>query len=237
MTPQALIAAMEATWPPADRRQVGPALLRQGLGGGKRVSAASVQGAWGEEDLLRAEAAMQDWGQTPLFQVLPDQPDLDATLAARGYARIDPVLGYAAPVAALIRPLPRLAAFAHWPPMEIARTIWAECGIGPARLAVMDRVAGPKTVILARSADRPAGVAFVALHGGCAMLHALDIRPALRRRGAAADVIAAAADWAAQQGAAELALVVTEANDAARALYQKLSMQPVAGYHYRERHP
>lgn len=237
MTPQALIAAMEATWPPAARRQVGPVLLRQGLGGGKRVSAATVQGAASPADLDAAEDAMRDWGQTPLFQVLPGQDALDGDLAARGYARIDPVLGYAAPVADLIRPLPRLAAFPHWPPMEIARTLWSESGIGPARLAVMERVAGPKTVILARSADRPAGVAFVALQDGVAMLHALDIRPALRRQGAAAQVIAAAADWAAQQGAAELALVVTETNDAARALYQKLSMQPVAGYHYRERHP
>jgi GNAT superfamily N-acetyltransferase len=234
MTPGALIAAMEATWPPAAVTMLGPAVLREGQGGGKRVSAASVIGAWRAEDLDRAEAAMRAGGQAPLFQVLPDQAVLDAELARRGYGVVDPVLGYAAPVAALARPVPRLAAFPHWPPLEIARDIWAEAGIGPARIAVMERVAGPKVVILARASDRPAGVAFVAVAGGIAMLHALDIRPDQRRKGAAGHVLAAAAAWAGEQGAQDLSLVVTQANAGARALYAGLGMQPVAGYHYRE---
>ncbi len=234
MTPEALLQAMEATWPPAHRQMLGPVVLRQGRGGGKRVSAASVLGSWTPADLDLAEAAARQMGQSPLFQVLPAQATLDKALAARGYALIDPVLGYAAPVETLARPIPPLAAFAHWPPMQIARDIWAEAGIGDGRLAVMERVQHPKAVILARAADRPAGVAFVAAAGPHAMLHALNIRPDFRRKGAAAHLVRAAALWAGEQGASHLGLVVTRANAPARALYEKLCMDPVAGYHYRE---
>ncbi len=46
-------------------------------------------------------------------------------------------------------------------------------------------------------------------------------------------MIAAAAAWAAEQGADTVALVVTEANAPARALYSSLGMAPVGQYHYR----
>ena len=49
---------------------------------------------------------------------------------------------------------PFLSSFPHWPPLGIARAIWAEGGIVPARLAVMDRVTLPKTAILGRTGDR-----------------------------------------------------------------------------------
>jgi glucose/arabinose dehydrogenase len=49
--------------------------------------------------------------------------------------------------------------------LQIAREIWAEGHISAARLAVMDRALGPKAVILGRTADKPCGAAFVALHG------------------------------------------------------------------------
>ena len=76
----------------------------------------------------------------------------------------------------------RMTSFTHWPPLQIAAELWAEGGIGPARLAVMERVQGPKTVILARAQDRAAGVAFVALHDGMAMLHGLEGRGYLKSK-------------------------------------------------------
>jgi GNAT superfamily N-acetyltransferase len=246
MTPAALIAAMDATWPSAGQERVGPVLLRGGQGGGqgggKRVSAASVVADWTPGDLDRAEAAMRARGQAPLFQLLPGQVALDQALATRGYALIDPVLGYAAPAALLAvmlaGPMPPLAAFAHWPPLEIAREIWAEAGIGPARVEVMARAAGAKAVILARLGERPAGVLFVAMAGALAgspaMVHALEVRPEARRAGVAALLLRAAATWAQAEGAAELSLVVTLANAPARALYARLGMTEVPGYHYRE---
>ena len=222
---------MEATWPPFAVRELGPWRLRDGAGGGKRVSAATVHGAWTPEDLALAEAAM---GARPLFQIRAGDAALDAALAARGYVLIDPVVVYAAPVA-VFDPPPRLTTFPHWPPLEIAHDLWAEGGIGPARLAVMQRVRGPKVAILARSADRVAGAAFVALHGTVAMLHALEVTAALRRQGCARNILHAAAVWAGGAGADTLALAVTEANAAARNLYASLGMQVVGHYHYREK--
>lgn len=229
LAPALLAEVMEATWPPAGTRRLGPFTLREGAGGGKRVSAASCDGPFAEAELDAAEAAMAE----PLMLVREADAALDAALDRRGWRVIDPVVAYAAPVAALTADLPPLAAFPHWPPLEIARAIWAEGGIGPARIAVMDRVRGPKAVLLARTGDRPAGVAFVACHGSEAMLHALEVRPEQRRRGAGRTLLHAAANWAASEGATRLSLVVTRQNAAARALYDRLGMRVVGQYHYR----
>lgn len=236
MTPAALSRLMEDTWPPAAVTRVGPWTIREGKGGGKRVSAASAAGAWDEGDLPAAEAAMEAIGQPQLFIIGAGEDALDQALAARGYRVVDPVLAYSGATTDLgAGPIAPLAAFAHWPPLAVARDLWAEGGIGPARLAVMDRVAGPKTAILGRSSDRAAGVAFVALAHGCAMLHALEVTPARRRAGVARDILRAAAAWAAAQGAGTLAVVVTEANGPARALYASLGMAVVGHYHYRQK--
>ena len=84
------------------------------------------------------------------------------------------------------------------------RALWAEGGIGPARLAVMDRVTLPKTAILGRTGDRAAGVAFVAATGDCAMLHALEVDDplAVRLPGAAESLRQGLASGLARQGAA-----------------------------------
>lgn len=235
MTPEVLQAVAEATWPPHAVQAVGPWLIREGRGGGQRVSAASVAGAWAEGDIPQAEEAMRALGQPPLFVIREGQAALDAALAARGYALHDPVVAYAAPVAELaaVEP-PFLTSFPHWPPLSVARQLWEEGGIGPARVAVMERVAGAKTCILGRAGDRAAGAAFVAVHGTVAMLHALEISPALRRNGCGHNILRAAAGWARDHGADTLALLVTERNLAARGLYASLNMRIVGQYHYRK---
>jgi hypothetical protein len=147
-----LAEVMEATWPAAAHIPCGPFLLRDGAGGGKRVSAATVEAAFTENDLARAEVAM---GDQALFLIRDGDGDLDASLAARGYAIVDPVLAYSAPVSALIgNGAAHMTTFPHWPPMQIARVLWGDAGVGPARLGVMDRAKGAKTVILGRANDR-----------------------------------------------------------------------------------
>jgi GNAT superfamily N-acetyltransferase len=229
MTPELLAEVMEATWPPASHRRLGPFTLRDGAGGGKRVSAASCEAEFTEADLEAAEAAMAE----PLLLIREGDRSLDAALERRGWRVVDPVVAYAAPVAALTADLPPLAAFPHWPPLEIARSVWAEGGIGPDRIAVMDRVAGPKAALLGRIDDRSAGVAFIACHKEQAMVHALEVRESHRRQGLGRNLVHAAANWAAEQGATRLSLVVTRQNVAARALYARLGMSVVGQYHYR----
>ena len=225
-------AAMAATWPPLAVHSAGPWAVGQGAGGGKRVSAAWAARDWGAGDIALAEAAQAALGQDKLFVIWPWDAALDAALAAEGYAKIEPVLAYTAPVSAFAPPQ-RMTSFPHWPPLQIAKDIWADGGILGGRLAVMGRVSGPKTVVLGRTADRPSGAAFVALHGTTAMVHAVEVRESQRRKGAGRQLLAAAALWGAQQGADRLALAVTKANTAARALYASLGMQPVGEYHYR----
>lgn len=228
MTPELLAEVMEATWPPARAWREGSFTLRDGAGGGKRVSAASCDGDWTEADLDRIEAQGEG-----LMLIRATDEALDAALAARGWRIVDPVVAYAGPVASLTADLPPLAAFAHWPPLEITRTIWVEGGIDTQRVKVMARVKGPHAAIMARHEDRPAGAAFVALSGAEAMVHALEVRATQRRKGVGETLLRAAANWAADLGATRLSLVVTERNVAARALYTRVRMQAVGQYHYR----
>ncbi|MEJ6396775.1 GNAT family N-acetyltransferase [Yoonia sp. 208BN28-4] len=223
-----------ATWPAAQTTQVGPWTIREGRGGGSRVSAASTTRAVAETDLKGAEEAMVKLGQPKLFSVRSDQTDLDKLLAAQGYITRDASVLYAAPTAQIAteRP-PPVTSFEVWPPLQVQRDVWAEGGIGEDRIAVMERAPHPKTTLLGRVNDRPAGTAFVGIAHGCAMIHALEVATHARRHGHARHLTRAAAFWAAKHGADYLTLVTTQANVAANALYTSLGMQVVGQYHYR----
>ncbi len=228
------LSLLDATWPAANHSRVGAFTVREGRGGGSRVSAATTVGTCSEADVRAVEAAQKALGQPPLFMILDGQETLDRTLEARGYRIKDPVAIYAAPTALLAEPIPNpMTAFTIWPPLEIMRDLWAEGDIGPARLAIMDRVKGPKTAIMGRSKDRVSGVTFVATDGKRAMLHALHVTPALRRQGSAVNIMRKAAHWAQDHGATELFLAVTQHNHAANILYASLGMRIVESYHYR----
>lgn len=231
IAPEVCMAALAATWPAARVWQQDGWTLRDGAGGGKRVAAASA----GEGARAADLAGLMPDG--PLAMLRPDQSALDADLAALGYAVLDPTLVYAAPVADLAQKPPHVSLFDIWPPLAIMREIWADGGIGPARLAVMERAPGPKTGLIARLSDRAVGSGFCAIHDRIAMLHAVEIAPAYRRQGAARTMLHGAAHWAQGQGADWLALAVTEANAPARTLYEAAGMQPVTRYHYRQAAP
>ena len=225
---------IDATWPAAEYQQIGPWIIRTGQGGGSRVSAATVRAPVGANDRVLAEKAMTDLGQPPVFMIRPGEEALDRLLAIAGYVIKDPVQAYAAPVAGLAAlDLPPKTAFQAWPPLAMQAEIWAAGGIGPARLAIMDRVLGPKTSFLGRVQDRAAGCAFVACDARQAMLHALEVCPGDRKQRLGRHLLIASARWAQGQGAQTLSLVVTRANLAANALYASLGMGVVGQYHYR----
>lgn len=234
MKPQLLAQVMEATWPAAAITRAGPWAIRDGQGGGKRVSAATAEDQWQDADIVQAEAAMAALDQHALFLIREQDAALDAALQARGYRIVDPVVAYAMPLNAPPPP-DHMTTFPHWPPMAMAADLWAEGGIGAERVAVMHRAEGVKTAILGRTQDRAAGAAFVAMAGGIAMLHALEVTPAMRRQGSAHNILRAAACWALDQGADTLSLVVTVANDGARRLYASFGMSVVGHYHYRQK--
>jgi GNAT superfamily N-acetyltransferase len=231
--PEQLFEVLDATWPAARTFNSGPWRLRQGDGGGQRVSAATAEETFEDRDIDTAEAAMRDMDQRPLFMVRDEDDALDTALARRGYEVVDPVVMYIAPVADLTAELPVTAAMPSWPPLAVQLELWAKGGIGPARVAIMERCTCPKTSILGRAGDVPSGTAFAASDRDIAMLHAIEILPEMRRKGVGRHLINAAANWAARQSATWLALAVTRANDPANALYRAMGMSTAARYHYR----
>lgn len=229
-----LLAAVDATWPPAEMRETAGWCLRRGAGGGKRVSAASALVPGAVPDIGAAVAGLAAWGQPPLFRIGPGEAALDAELGARGYGVIDPVAVYFAAASAIDDGADQTARVIRVAtPLRIVEEIWAEGGIGPGRLAVMERPTGPRTVLLARVEDRPAGVAFVAVDADVAMIHAVEVAAGFRRKGAGGALLRGAARFALEHGAPWLALAVTEANEPARTLYERLGMAVGARYHYR----
>ena len=228
-----LYGMIEVTWPAASISGLGPWLIRDGQGGGSRVSAATANGAVSRDDLGQAEDAMRDLGQTPLFMIRQGDGALDAMLDDAGYVVMDPVTLYAAPISDVTIARPDVMTIAAWPPLAIQAEVWAAGGIGASRLSVMERANCPKTTLLCRADDNCAGSVYIAIDGDSAMIHALEIGEGFRRRGLARALTIAAAHWAQKQGAAYLTLVTTDANVAANALYTSLGMAVVGQYHYR----
>ncbi|MGH1412066.1 MAG: GNAT family N-acetyltransferase [Pelagimonas sp.] len=233
-TAERLFAAVDGTWPAAALVEAGPWLLREGRGGGKRVSAATTRAAWRPDDLSAAESAMRLMGQDPLFMIRGGDEALDQALETRGYDDVDPTNIRLAPIGRLTdRALPPVTAFSVWEPLAVMHEIWDEGGLDPARLRIMDRCTAPKIGLFGRVSDRPAGSGFCAIHDGIALVHALEIRKDHRGKGLGAWMMRCAALWAERKGAHWIGALVTQANDHANGLYASLDLNTVGHYHYR----
>ncbi|SLN41593.1 Acetyltransferase (GNAT) family protein [Roseovarius litorisediminis] len=230
-----LYEVTEATWPPAARKTVGPWIIRDGQGGGKRVSSATARQPVAAEHLPAAQSAMQSMNQTPLFMIRAGDDALDQMLADQGYTIVDPVNIFAGPIADLAQPTPRTSTFAIWEPLAIQLDIWAAGGIGPGRINVMRRAPSPKTSIFGRADNRPAGTAFCAIHENIAMVHALEVHPRSRRQNMGRYMMQQAAIWAQENGATHMSVVCRQNNTGANALYTSLGLTLVEQYHYRQK--
>ncbi len=231
-----ILDVVDGTWPAARIFESGPFTLRLGHDGGQRVSAATASGPASAAEIGAAERAMRALHQARLFMITGKDSALDAALDARGYALKDPVTMFACPVETLARRDAKgLAASWADAPLEVMKEIWAAGRIEKGRLAVMARAKGPKTYLLGRVDDCAAGAGFVAMHGNHAMLHALEILPEHHRKGLGLAMTAAAAAWAAENGAETFSLIAITSNQAACGLYRHLGMQDVGHYHYRKK--
>jgi len=228
-----LCDVIDVTWPAAAKSTVPGFTIRQGLGGGKRVSAATATAPARALELPFAEAAMRDLGQDPHFMIRDGEEALDNLLADHGYLIKDVTNLYAAPIADIAIPPPPVTSFQVWPPLKSQDEIWLQGGVDPARIAIMHRATCPKSSFLGRLNDRPAGVAFAGISNDCAMLHGLLVAKDARRQGLAAHLTQATAVWGQSQGATWYTLAAVAANEAANALYTSLGMTIVGQYHYR----
>lgn len=228
-------ACAEATWPAAEKISCGAFTLRRSPGGGKRVTAATATGPVTSDEITLAEARMLDLGQKPLFSVRPGDEVLDEVLAARGYGMVDRTNILSAPIAPLAAQETDIeqASLAVWEPLAIQLEFWADGGVGPDRIAVMERAECPKTALIGRHDNSPGGTCYAGVSHGIGMMHALEIIPAARRVGMGRAMTIHAAQWAADHGATDFAVLCVETNAAANALYASLGMTPVGQYHYR----
>lgn len=224
-----------ATWPAAQILDVAGVKLRKGLGGGNRVSAATADQTLSNATLQRAEDMMRVWQQKPTFMIRDADDELDAQLDLAGYSARDWTRIYLCDIEKLTTTRPKQGTtFAVWPPLAVQQEIWLTGGIGPDRIAVMERAHMPKTTILGRLDEQPASTLFVGVHDSIAMIHAVEVLPQFRRKGLAKELMAAAAFWAKSKGATQMALLTTTANGAANPLYASLGMDVVGSYHYRQ---
>lgn len=230
---------IRATWPPERVRTIGPFDVSFASGGGNRVTAArlgdtgSCGAAVAAHEIEAVARAQRDAGQSPLFMVFGGQSALDGKLCDAGYSPRDATDILTGRCDRIALAPPPVTCFEVWPPLAVQEEIWQSGGIGPERLAVMARADAPKTTLFGRIADRPAGTAFVAVHGDTAMFHALEVAAPARRKGLARIMVRAAAHWALGRGAACFAVLVTRENAAARGLYASLGLEAVEQYRYR----
>lgn len=231
---EALYEVCSQTWPAASEQRVGPWMIRDGQGGGQRVSATTAEGPFGQDGLATAEAAMNQLDQPKLFMVRSGETELDNLLASNGYEIKDPVNLYTCEITQLTQvEIPRVTAFTIWEPLQIMHDIWASGGINAARFNVMQRAQCIKTALLSRWNDQPAGTGYVGIHDGIAMVHALEILSHQRGMGVGKWMMRRAAVWAEEQGAAHMSVICTQENDAANGLYTGLGMTLTGTYHYR----
>jgi GNAT superfamily N-acetyltransferase len=226
-----LFDAIDATWAPFAIHNHQGWLIREGCGGGQRVSAATILSKTNDANVSSAVAKMRALGQNSLFMVRGSDSQLDHELETSGYRIVDPVIVLAAPAhnifttaPANIYPISQLTS-----PNEAAKDIWARGGIGPARLNIMARVNCPKSILVADNM----GVTFVAMHKGIAMIHAVEVAKAHRRKGVANALMYRAIQWAKEQGSQWVSVLTVRENIPAITLYENLGMKKAATYHYR----
>ena len=223
---------ISATWPAGKTWTVGQITCRD-QGGGQRATAATSDGVPSDDEIEAAENAMTHRGEA-LFRIRPWESELDALLAGRGYIQRDRTNILVGPTPAIAdRTLKPVSAFLMWPPLSIMEELWAAHGTGPDRIANMARVQGPKTGILGRGSDQPAGVGFAAIHNEMAMIHAVAVRASLRRQKIAENMMIAAARWAQENDARWITTLCVKNNEIANKLYLSLGMKIVGTYHYR----
>ena len=124
-----LFRLIDATWPAASMQDAGGWTIREGQGGGNRVSAATWDGD-GAPDIALAESHMAALGQEPVFMIRPQDDALDAALDKAGYEIRDATQGYRIDVTQIAEAPPAVTSFTCWPPLAIQTEIWAEGGIG-----------------------------------------------------------------------------------------------------------
>lgn len=247
----ALLAALEASWPPETAEPLGGWRRRRAPGGGSRVNSArwlrsagpggadlaALRAADGAQTVIQAPCRVER--ESDRFE--PLWPSLAAEEAAGRWRRYDETLFLSAPITAATPPPPPKMVVEMRSAVAAFDALWTEGDGGPARRAIMARAAatlgaGRAKELAARLDDRFAGAGFGALAPAGAdpalWVHAVHVAPWARRRGAARFLVGAFAAWAAGAGAGALHAAVVTTNAPSRALFAGFGAEIVGGYAY-----
>ncbi|GAA5060266.1 ribosomal protein S18 acetylase RimI-like enzyme [Thermocatellispora tengchongensis] len=242
---------VDAAWPAPHRVRAGEWVYRHAGGVTKRANSVLAVGEPPEGIAAAVDAAERHYASlgTPcVFSMGPGAPEgLDAELARRGYALADPTLIMTASLGTACDGAPEEeVGMAEEPFPAWLRAWWRVDGrygdAGDAEGAALDTALGTASRILggvpARYAWRgpreaPYGVGRGVAQGDWYGIYCMAVLPGARRAGHARSVLRALLSDAEQQGAKRAYLVVTEANTAARALYERAGFTESGRYHYR----
>ena len=247
MSDAALLQRIETAaiwaWPPLETRSVHGWLLCWGGPATRRLRSARTLAFAPGADVAAAIAEVErywaDRGMPSCFHLADGaQPaDLDALLAARGYALETPTdVMVAEPQAAgPADPAIELHTRASQAVMNaICDDRWTAEGRAE-RAAIFARIRRPHRFALAWVDGEPAAAGLCVRDGDLAGIFAMRTQPRFARRGLAGKVLARLAGWAAGDGATRLYLQVEADNDPAQAVYRRAGFRRIYGYHYRER--
>lgn len=246
-----MIADLEArqfdAWPAARVEPHDGWRLRATSGVTRRANSAWTSGVVSDLDeaIARSEAFYAACRQAAIFQLSPlSPPELDQTLAARGY-EVD------APVAILTVELERLGSevapkVETWVESRISSD-WLELAGARTRFApvqgvfrgILERIGASGSArpgyALASVDGEPAATALGVCDGDWLGVFSVATLPASRRRGAATALLAALKAWSQSLGAVRGYLQVERDNRVAFDLYRRDGFREAYGYHYRIR--
>jgi N-acetylglutamate synthase len=237
MTPEQIERAAAAAWPALEVEERDGWLLRHTPGLDRARSNAALP-LVAEPDVAAAEAWYAERGARALVQVGPLEAHgaLDASLAAAGWeehVRVDVLAAPAADLAVPARPVAVLQTpGARW--LEAWARAEGRDDVADHAALVFSRLPAGRAGFALAPGGASVGLAILTDDGACG-LFCMATRPDARRRGLAAAVLAALAEWARGAGATLAYLQVLETNVAAHALYEAAGFTRSHGYVHRRR--
>jgi ribosomal protein S18 acetylase RimI-like enzyme len=201
-----------------------------------------------DEKLRAVEDHYTALGQPSIFQICDaaQPPELDATLAARGYRANSHTFVQAAPIRELLQNLPPLRLYPHFElevseefdPAWFALYCASEEISGHAaaiRGSILQRIAPAHGFALLRIGGEPAAVGLGVVEAGWLGIFCMATAPAFRRQRAASAVLRTLAIWGQLYEAQHAYLQVMQHNTGAQQLYARAGFATAYHYHYREK--